>query len=670
MGYLLLCLVAGAVGAAPAPTAESLAALAQAYGRDPAIRQVVLSPNGKRLAMLLAGPPTGRDRLAVMDLDPRGQPRVIAGYKDADVERVQWVSDDRLVYDAIDRSQGLDLRENATGTFAVNHDGTDSRLLAALRSGNWSTGTSVSSRVLNHRWSVGQPLAWAEDEVLAREWREDARGEFLGYVWGRLNTRDGRLHNLPPGMPNHATAYLPGPQGGGLVQVTHAGRQKLQYRPDGTTGWRVLQDEDYVSGQPYRPRYLQTDGLAWVNHPTREGYLGLYGLDTAAGKLNETPLLAVKGFDLTGSLEYDGRTGRVVGVHFSTDSPQTYWLDDGLAQIQRSVDAALPAGRSNALSCGNCETSSYIAIRSESDRQPGEFYLYHRATRRLEMLGTARPWLDETRQATRSAHRAKAQDGLSIPVYVTHPAGSTRQDRLPAVVLVHGGPHVRGTDTLWSAEAQFLAAMGYRVIEPEFRGSTGYGVAHFQAGLRQWGTGMIDDLRDAVRWAAGEGLVDENRVCVMGSSYGGYAALMSTIRHPASYRCAISFAGVTDIALHYEAYGSDMTEEVRRYGLPASTGHPEAARDVLDSISPLQRAAEIKVPVLLMHGLLDRRVTSEHSEKLRAAAKKAGVDVTYVPFEQEGHGFTHPDSMALYLRRVGEFLVMHLQATPATTARQ
>ena len=175
---------------------------------------------------------------------------------------------------------------------------------------------------------------------------------------------------------------------------------------------------------------------------------------------------------------------------------------------------------------------------------------------------------------------------------------------------------------------------------------------------------MQDDLADAVQWATKQGLIDDKRVCIMGASYGGYAALMGPIRHPGVYRCAISFAGVTDIELRYNARDSDLTEQLRRYSLPLLLGDPETDKDRMRSVSPLLRAGEIKVPVLLAQGAKDRRVPIEHAEKFVKAAKAAGVNVDYKVYDLEGHGFAIPADEADYYRRVEAFLAKHLTAAP------
>jgi dipeptidyl aminopeptidase/acylaminoacyl peptidase len=259
-----------------------------------------------------------------------------------------------------------------------------------------------------------------------------------------------------------------------------------------------------------------------------------------------------------------------------------------------------------------------------------------------------------------------------VPVVVTHPRGVPRDRPLPAVVVVHGGPWVRGASLRWNEQAQFLASAGIRVIEPNFRGSTGFGFKHFKAGWKQWGGAMQDDLADAVKWAAEMKLIDPSRVCVAGASYGGYAALMAPIAHPGVFRCAAAFAAVTDLDLLYDIAWSDLSEEHRRYGMPTLVGDQRAEAALLAAASPLRRAAELKIPLLIEHGGQDRRVPIDHSRKFVQAARDAGVAVEYHVYAEEGHGFWSDANRIEHYRRLGRFLTGALRApraaAPATSA--
>jgi dipeptidyl aminopeptidase/acylaminoacyl peptidase len=299
-------------------------------------------------------------------------------------------------------------------------------------------------------------------------------------------------------------------------------------------------------------------------------------------------------------------------------------------------------------------------VRSSSDRQPGEYYLYDRRHARIERIASARPWIVEASQPTRSFHRVPARDGLPLPVYLTRPAGAPQDRALPAVVLVHGGPYVRGHDLRWNADAALLASRGYLVIEAEYRGSTGYDHRLFRAGWKQWGQAMQDDLADALAWAVKQGWADGRRACIISGSYGGYAALMGPIRHPQAYRCAVSYAAVTDIDLMYSIAWSDSTAASKRYGMPTLIGDRKADAAMLEANSPLKQAGRIKVPVLLAHGTQDHRVPIQHALQFRSAAESAGVKVEWVEYTDEGHGWFAPKHRVDFWQRVEKFLALHI----------
>jgi acetyl esterase/lipase len=235
----------------------------------------------------------------------------------------------------------------------------------------------------------------------------------------------------------------------------------------------------------------------------------------------------------------------------------------------------------------------------------------------------------------------KARDGRPIPTWVTIPNHGQGQ-KLPMVVLVHGGPYVRGHEWGWSSESQFLASRGYVVVEPEFRGSTGFGLAHFRAGWKQWGLAMQDDIADVTRWAIAESIADPRRICIAGSGYGGYAALMGLIRDPGLYRCGIDSAGVTDIDLLYKGDSSavsDLSDESKRYGMPALVGDPVKDAAQFAATSPLKQAARITQPLLLAYGGDDRRVPVYHGRKLYDAVRQTNKNVEWIVYDKEANGW-------------------------------
>jgi dipeptidyl aminopeptidase/acylaminoacyl peptidase len=221
---------------------------------------------------------------------------------------------------------------------------------------------------------------------------------------------------------------------------------------------------------------------------------------------------------------------------------------------------------------------------------------------------------------------------------------------------------VRGGYWQWEAWAQFLASRGYVVLAPEFRGSTGFGAEHHQAGWKQWGRAMPDDLADSVGWAVQQGLIDPARVCIAGASYGGYAALMGLIRDPQLFRCGVAWVAVTEPRLLFKSsWTNDSTEDGRRYFLPNVLGDPVRDAEMLRSTSPVEQAARIRAPLLLAYGGLDRRVPLEHGTLLRDALQAAGREPEFVIYGGEGHTWLLTESKLDFARRLEAFLARNLR---------
>jgi dipeptidyl aminopeptidase/acylaminoacyl peptidase len=228
------------------------------------------------------------------------------------------------------------------------------------------------------------------------------------------------------------------------------------------------------------------------------------------------------------------------------------------------------------------------------------------------------------------------------------------------VLLVHGGPQARGGSWRWDADSQFLASRGYLVVEPEFRGSMGYGAKLFRAGWKQWGLAMQDDVADATRWAVAQGLADGKRICIAGASYGGYATLMGLAQDPDLFRCGVAWAAVTDIDLMYGAHWSDFRGEYKREGMPLLIGDRVEDAAALKAASPVHNAERIRQPLLLAHGAWDVRVPIAHGEAMRDALKPHNSKVEWLVYDDEGHGWQKPANNIDFWGRVERFLARHI----------
>lgn len=630
---------------------------AEDFTKPSAIAQAVISPSGKRVALRLMDP-SGFYVAAVVDAASDNAARAVAAFSDADVINIDWVNDDRLVFEAKQREALLDLE--GFGTFAVNHDGSNKRQLTAWRRSNASTGTRLVERTLNYEWRLLRPIHDGSDDVFVRRLIRDGRGDVQESTLARLNTVSGVSTTLSGNMPGNTYGWLFDEKNEPRVlRVSRDGRTKVYVRQRNQNEWQVLAEFGDFDEGGFDPLFLESDNELLVRASRETGTDALYTYDIKARRLLPEAIALMPHHDLDGAIEVDRTAHKVVGLTITADRPTKAWFDDRLARVQSAVDAALP-DRYNLVNCGNCLSTTRFLVASGSDRLPTEYYLYEPAKVSMKRLGGQRPWITAQSQGRRTVHRVSARDGLELPLYVTHPAAAAPNRALPTVVILHGGPWSRGSDLSWDAEAQFLASRGYRVLEPEFRGSTGYGYKHFRAGWKAWGSTMQDDVKDVVDWAAKQGLTDPSRVCLYGASYGGYAALMGPIRYPQAYRCAASFVGVTDIELMFTSGWSDLSVQWKSYGLRTLVGNPDTESEMLRTASPLRRAAEIKIPVLLAHGGKDRRVPIAHARQFESAAKAGGVKLEVIDYPHEGHGWFDPANHADFLKRLDAFLARSL----------
>ncbi|MFZ0166927.1 MAG: S9 family peptidase, partial [Trebonia sp.] len=268
------------------------------------------------------------------------------------------------------------------------------------------------------------------------------------------------------------------------------------------------------------------------------------------------------------------------------------------------------------------------------------FYMYDRASKSGRLLFEARPALSSYTLAAMEPFSFTARDGLEIHGYVTFPPGEGRSS-LPAVLDVHGGPQVRDS---WgyNPEAQWFANRGYLCVQVNYRGSTGYGKAFVAAGDREWGGKMHDDLIDAVSYITGQGWADPSRVAIYGGSYGGYAALVGAAFTPGVFRCAVDIVGPSNLKTLLETvppYWAPMIAQLYR-----RVGNPETDAEFLWSRSPLSRARDIRIPLLIAQGANDPRVKQAESEQIVAALTEAGIEHEYLLFPDEGHGFAKPEN--------------------------
>lgn len=295
-------------------------------------------------------------------------------------------------------------------------------------------------------------------------------------------------------------------------------------------------------------------------------------------------------------------------------------------------------------------------IAVTSDRQPDSYYAYQRDQRDTEFLFSTKPALNQVTTAAMQFVTIKSRDGLALPSYLTLPVGISSQ-HLPLVLYVHGGPWYRDS---WEfrSDVQWLANRGYAVLQVNFRGSAGFGKGFLNAGNKEWGRKMQNDMTDGVQWAVDRGYADPERIAIYGGSYGGYAALAGAAFTPDLYRCAISIVGPSSILTWMDAippYWEPMLKMIHK-----RVGNPETDAEMLRERSPLFSADKIRIPMLIGQGANDPRVKRAESEQMVAALKAGGQEVEYVLYTDEGHGLARPGNRLDFYARTERFLARYL----------
>lgn len=650
-GVIAGCLLLGSATAHAAPPPPEV------FFGDVDIGEAVLSPSGRRLALTTAKG-TKRVGLVVMELGPGGKLTRAAQYRDEDVTGVHWLDDDRLLFSRTDLA-GEHWRPG--GLNAVNVDGSSMRVVIERSSRFGFNKGEPDYNVLDWSHSLrfipeprpGEP----NDEVMVTSYDKGT----TSLLW--VNTRTGMTRAVTTqAPPGDVRQWLVDTHGVPRAAMTFNSERVQAYRlKPGSSQWEQLFDTTVLK-QPYGLHDVDSDGTLYLTHvPKGNAQAVLTRYDTQAGGPAAAAVVSTPGFDFQGHLVREGDA--VLGVRALVDSETTVWLHEGMKKFQQQVDKRLP-GRVNRISCRRCGQPDMVAlILAFNDHDPGKIWLYSakpaEGEPQWQAIGRMREAVVPEQMAGVDLQTIKARDGRDLPVWITRPDDA--KGPRPAVVMVHGGPWVRGKSWRWDGWAQFLASRGYVVIEPEFRGSTGYGEDHFRAGFKQWGQTMQDDVTDSLRWAQQQGLASD-KACIIGASYGGYSTLMGLAKDPDLYRCGIAWVAVADLELMVQGswWVPDDGALARKLTIPELVGDAKADAAMLAANSPVKLAARIKAPVLLAYGEADQRVPIAHGKRMRDALKDAGNPPAWVSYAGEGHGFAKPENRLDFARKVEAFLARHL----------
>lgn len=606
----------------------------EVFAELPTIESPVLSPNGKMLAAKIAI--KGTQYFAIVKLDTPAEPLLI-GLGEADLNWWKWVNDEWLVI-GVGRLLPMEGDEwYISRAASVNALTGKSEVLAA------KDAAQMADDIV---WTAkdGSPRVMM---ALQTSIYKDNPG-FYPRV-DEINLATGKRKTVLSSRPGVWDWY---PDGDGVVRMgigmSDDGRsRRLLYRDDDHSGFRVIdRARTRADGLTVPKLFLKDRGKAVMIADDENGYSALYELDLKTLERGEM-LFATPGYDI-GGLVPDTDGFHYLGVHVNENKPGIHWTDPAFAAMQAKAASLIKGGSPEILSLSRDRSTAIVHVGFSN--APGAYFLFKPAEESMTLLSMVNPTLAMKRLHPVKTIRYKARDGLEIAAVLTLPRGATAKN-LPLIVMPHGGPFARDTEE-WDWWTQFLADRGYAVIQPNYRGSSGYGTPFTQKGEGQWGLAMQDDLNDAVKALADQGIADSKRVCMVGASYGGYAAMRAAQRDGALYRCAVSYAGVSDLNRMLKQNSSFLGSGARSDWLK------EQAPD-LKAVSPLYGPEQFSIPILLFHGKKDRVVLPVQSRALVSKLKAAGKDYSYVEQPEGDHHFSRSADRLEFLKALEAFLAKH-----------
>ncbi|MDE8653647.1 alpha/beta hydrolase family protein [Novosphingobium album (ex Liu et al. 2023)] len=644
-------LLAGIVGlglASGPVLAQSADQVAAKFGARESVRSISISPEGKQI--VIVGPRSdGGENAVVVDLATAGAvPVFSAKGRTEQITHCQFILETRVVCEAyFNEGSNRDIAAS-TRLVSLTSDGKDMKVLSAPQPFNAYFSSRFGGGILDYT-VPGDPAS-----VLMTRWfsPEQTTGKLTartdsGLGVERVNVLTGARKVVVPPRES-ASGFVSDGNGNVRLMVTQPARESgyvdrkinYLYRDAAEGGWNPLGSAVFDGGRVKGFSPVAVDGTRNVVYgfDDNNGFLALY--ERALDGIGTTRLvLAHPGTEVDGLMQI-GRKQRVIGASFASDRRYAEYFDPELGQLTKKLAKALGGDKQLSIIDASADESRLI-IFAASDTDPGQYYLYDKATHKLGGLMPNRPDLEGVALGTMKAISYPSADGTIVPAYLTLPPGSSGKG-LPAIVMPHGGPGARdewGFDWL----AQYFAVRGYAVLQPQFRGSTGFGSAWFQKnGFQSWDK-SIDDVNSAGRWLVSQGISPSDKLAIVGWSYGGYAALQSAVVDPQLFKAIVAIAPVTDFD-KFRSEFSDMSNYVIMDNLIGNGPHIQAG-------SPARHADRFVAPVLMFHGDADRNVAVGESRLMEEKLKGAGKSVRYVEFPGLAHSL---DDTAARTRMLSE----------------
>lgn len=618
----------------------------EAFSQIPSVENFRLSPSGKKIVYIRNTLEKGVSFIVMIDMTT-GDKRVL-GMTDNHGEHflwLRWANEDIVL-------GGVSLSTRRKGQRLI-----ETRLYKFYVDGKRKSETVYSPRIFKLSRKKWEPLY--QDNVI--DWLpEDHDHVLISMIIHsddypsvfKLNVNDGSVKTIQREkleVYSWMTDQQHNVRLGQSLDYERPKIRKIWLKDLKKDDWTLAWEYQYNSIDIIHPKGFDLDGNILYFTKYHKGKLALFTKNLTSQE--ETLLYSDPVYDVLGGLIYSPKTHDVVGFNHESLPSGRYFFDQDYQDSENAINNTLKATKNYLVSTSD-DLNTYVIYADASDI-PGTYYLGNKKEKSLSKLFSTYPNLDPKLMAGSKKVRYTTRDGTEIEAYLSIPQGVSKP--IATVIHPHGGPGSK--DFGWfDAWTEFLINRGYAVLRPNFRGSTGYGYEFSQARNAAWGMAMQDDITDGVKWLIDNKITDPEKVCIFGASYGGYAALMGAIKTPDLFKCAISFAGVTDLVALRNEYRRTRFYKIAKDELGDNDSE-------MKKNSPRYRVNEIKIPILLLHGEKDKIVEIEHSQWMVSELEAAKKTYKFVELADGAHNLWIQENRTSVFKEVGEFLDKYLQTS-------
>jgi len=637
----ILSIIAGVFSTA------AVAATPSDFAQSFEYHDVEISPDGKHLALVIKD--QGKRKLAVVTADDFSSVGGADFGSRQEVGQYFWANNERLVI-AINYFLPWEDSPISTGElYAIDYNGKRGEIIYGQRAGEQTVGTNLQTKKsVDGVAEVINRLDHDDNDILIASYPFSRDGSRVPAVH-RLNIDNGRMSSMLAGGPVPFTKFITDKKGNIRLAVgINSDDEKRAFRfvEDGMKWIEIPRDQ---FGRGYNPLTIDESGefLYFIDNKDQDTK-GLYKQHIETGK-KETLFLNEQ-VDIT-SLVFSYDDTEIYAVRTDAGYP-LYTVFDKSSEEARVYEFLINTFKGYQVDItSSSDDGNLWSIYVSNDQQAGSFYLYDKSENKFRLLFSNFPSIPKEQFSESIPFTFKASDGIEIPGYITYPTSVDPNKNVPLITLVHGGPFARD---YWSfdREVQMLTAQGYAVLRLNFRGSSGYGLAYGDASEQNWGTRVQQDIIEGTEWVIQQGGIQQDKVCIMGASFGAYSAVMSATIKPDLFKCVIANAGVYDLEMMFNE--GDIPRIL--YGKAFLENELGTDLSVLRAQSPVNHVSKLKAPLLLAHGEEDERAPFKHAEALMAQLDKHNKPYQTFFRGTAGHGFFDDKSRSEYFEEVAGFL--------------